>query len=135
MPREMSAQIEQAGGRATAETSQPGAAADGNGAPVPQVVAAPGIDAASPVVRTEVIPVQAVVASAPSVAPIGRRGGSKLVMGGYVSAVVGFLLVFVVPRIKSNVVAKTLLVACAALLVVGAVLVTVGFVRETVRRL
>ena len=135
MPREMSAQIEQAGARATAASPNEGQAGEGNGAPVPQVVAAPGIDAASPVVRTEVIPAETAGAAVASVVAVRTRGGSKLVLGGYVSAVVGFVLVFVVPRIKSNVVGKTLLVMSVVMLVVGAVLVTVGFVRETVRRL
>jgi hypothetical protein len=134
MPEQMSAEIEQAGARATAASSPEGQAGDGNGAPVPQVVAAPGIDAASPIVRTEVLPAGA-AASSPAVVGVGKGGGARLVLGGYVSAVVGFVLVIVVPRIKSNVVGRTLLVMSVAMLVVGAALVTVGFVRETVKRL
>src|ERR687892_376598 len=102
MPERMSAQIEQAGARAAAASPPEGPATDGNGAPVPQVVAAPGIDAASPIVRTEVIPSAAGEMGETKAPPgaggvgSGKRDGSKLVIAGYALVVVGFLLVFVV---------------------------------------
>ena len=55
MSEQMSAETQQQAGARAAEMSKD-VPADGNGAPVPQVVSAPGIDASSPIVRTEVIP-------------------------------------------------------------------------------
>jgi hypothetical protein len=147
MAEQMSVQVRQAGDRAAGgtEAARVDSAEVGEGAPVempiPQVVSAPGIDAASPIVRTEVIPPSVVggnglgVKSGTGAVPSRKRGYSSLLLCGYVSVVLGFALVFVVPRFKSELGGKGLLLVCSVLLAFGAVAVVLGFVRDTIRRL
>jgi hypothetical protein len=144
MAEQMTAPVQQAGDRAAAEATRVVSAGGGDDArmetPIPQTVSAPGIDTASPIVRTEVIPPNSVgnglgPKAVPGEARSRERGYSGLVVGGYVGVAVGFALVFVVPRFKSELWGKSLLVLCAVLLLFGAISVVLGFVRETIRRL
>jgi hypothetical protein len=140
MAEQMSAEVGQAGDRAAADSTQVEAAAEGAVAPIPQTVTAPGISAGSAIVRTEVLPVPAGGNGLGEA--IARGGGrsrkrtySMLLVLGYVLALLGFALVFVVPKIKSGWVGKALLIFSGLLLVGGAVAVSLGLVRETMRRL
>ena len=123
--------------RAEPDSAQVEAGADAAVAPIPQSVAAPGINAGAPILRTEVLP-------EPHLGD-GRRGGGRpgragrtyslLLVWGYVSVLVGFALVFVAPRFKSGLAGKSVLIVSGVLLAGGAILVSLGFVRETMRRL
>jgi hypothetical protein len=129
-------QIREPPERESSDAAQVEAGAGAAVAPIPQSVAAPGINAGSPIVRTEVLPEPP---SGDGRVAVGRpskgRTYSLLLVGGYVSALVGFALVFVAPRFKSGLAGKSLLIVSGVLLVAGAVAVSLGFVRETMRRL
>ena len=118
------------------DAAQVEAGADAAVAPIPQSVAVPGINAGSPIVRTEVLPEPpAGDGRVGSGRPGRRRTYSLLLVGGYVSALIGFALVFVAPRFKSGLAGKSLLIVSGVFLAGGAILVSLGFVRETMRRL
>ena len=136
MAEQMSAQLRQPSDREVEGSTQVEASAEGAATPIPQAVSAPGINTGTPVVRTEVLPTPAVGGNGlGGVVRNHKRRYSMLLVCGYVSVLVGFALVFVVPTFKSGWVAKFLLVCCGALLAGGAAAVSLGFVRETMRRL
>src|SRR5688500_9249195 len=135
MAEQMSAQLRQPGDRAVEGSTQVEAPAEGAAAPIPQAVSAPGINAGTAVLRTEVLPAPPAGGNGLGVIRRRQRRYSMLLVCGYVAVLVGFALVFVVPRFKSGLAAKGLLIGCGLLMAAGAAAVSLGFVRETMRRL
>src|SRR5687768_2717069 len=136
MAEQMSAQLRQPGDRAVEGSTQVEAPTEGVAPPpIPQAVPAPGINAGTPLVRTEVLPTPPVGGNGVGEALAGgvARGRTRtypmLLVCGYLSVLLGFALVFVVPRLTSGWAAKGLLICCAVLLAGGAVAVSLGFVR------